>query len=180
MMSRIGRLPIPVVSGVQVSVAQGAVSVQGPKGKLQQKLPAGITAEVADGKVVFKRTDDSKAQKALHGLSRALVANAVTGVTKGFSKDLEIQGVGYRAQVEGKAVVFNLGFTHPVRFAIPEGIQVAVDKQVRVTVSGIDRQAVGQVAAEIRSLRPPDVYKGKGIRYVNEVVRKKAGKTGAK
>jgi large subunit ribosomal protein L6 len=169
-----------VTSGVSVRVAAGAVSVQGPKGTLQQKLPPGISAEVSDGRIVVSRTDDSKGQRALHGLSRALLANAVAGVTKGFSKELEIQGVGYRAQVEGKAVVFSLGFTHPVRFSIPEGIQVAVDKQTRLTVTGIDRQAVGQVAAEIRSLRPPDVYKGKGIRYVNEVVRKKAGKTGAK
>jgi large subunit ribosomal protein L6 len=179
-MSRIGKLPVPVVTGVQVSVSPAGVAIQGPKGKLNQALPRGISAEVTNGTIVLKRTDDSKSQRALHGLSRALVANAVTGVTKGFSKELEIQGVGYRAQVEGKAVVFNLGFTHPVRYAIPEGIQIAVDKQVRLTVSGIDRQAVGQVAAEIRAIRPPDVYKGKGVRYVNEVVRKKAGKTGAK
>jgi large subunit ribosomal protein L6 len=132
------------------------------------------------GRLVLKRSDDSKSQKALHGLSRALLANAVNGVTKGFSKDLEIQGVGYRAQTEGKVVVFNLGYTHSIRFPVPEGIQVGVDKQTRITVSGVNRQAVGQVAAEIRALRPPDVYKGKGIRYVGEVVRKKAGKTGAK
>jgi large subunit ribosomal protein L6 len=161
-------------------VASGVVSVQGPKGTLQQPLPRGISAELSEGKILVKRSDDSQSQRALHGLARALLANAVSGVTKGFSKELEIQGVGYRAQLEGKAVVFNLGFTHPVRFPVPDGIQVAVDKQVRLTVSGIDRQAVGQVAAEIRALRPPDVYKGKGVRYVGEYVRKKAGKTGAK
>ena len=179
-MSRIGRLPVPVASGVQVRLAAGGVSIQGPKGTLEQKLPKGISAELTDGKILVKRSDDSQTQRALHGLSRALLANAVTGVTKGFVKELEIQGVGYRAQVDGKAVVFSLGFTHPVRFSVPDGIQIAVEKQTRLTITGIDRQAVGQVAAEIRSIRPPDVYKGKGVRYVNEVVRKKAGKTGAK
>jgi len=179
-MSRIGRLPVPIGPDVKVTLGAGVVTVQGPKGNLEQRLPDGIAAEVADGRLVLKRRDDSKSQRALHGLSRALLANAVAGVTKGFTKELEIQGVGYRAQLEGKAVVFNLGFTHPIRYPVPEGIQVAVDKQTRITVTGADRQAVGQVAAEIRSLRPPDVYKGKGIRYVNEVVRKKAGKTGAK
>ena len=179
-MSRIGRLPVPLVTGVTVTVADANVTVKGPKGSLAQPLPGGISAEVADGKIVVKRRDDSKSQKALHGLSRALLANAVTGVTKGFTKDLEIQGVGYRAQASGKSVSFTLGYTHAIEFPIPDGIQIAVDKQTKVTVSGIDRQKVGQVAAKIRSLRPPDVYKGKGVRYVGEVVRKKAGKTGAK
>ena len=179
-MSRIGRLPVPVVSGVKVAVDGKTVTVQGPKGSLAQELPGGISAAVEEGKIVLKRRDDSKPQRALHGLSRALIANAVNGVTKGFSKDLEIQGVGYRAQVAGKSVNFTLGYTHAIDFPIPDGIQIAVDKQTRLTVTGIDRQKVGQVAAKIRSLRPPDVYKGKGIRYVNEHVRKKAGKTGAK
>jgi large subunit ribosomal protein L6 len=179
-MSRIGRLPVPIASGVKVAVDGRTVSVQGPKGTLKHDLPAGISAEVADGKVVFKRTDDSKPRRALHGLSRALVANAVTGVTKGFSKDLEISGVGYRAQLAGKAVSFTLGYTHAIEFPIPDGIAIAVDKQTKITVSGIDRQQVGQVAAKIRSLRPPDVYKAKGVKYSDEVVRKKAGKTGAK
>ena len=179
-MSRIGKLPVPLATGVQVTVGAGTVVVRGPKGTLEQRLPDGITAEVDGGRLLFKRRDHSKSQKALHGLSRALAANAVHGVTKGFRKDLEIQGVGYRAQVDGRAIVFQLGYTHQIRFSVPEGIQIAVDKQTRITVSGIDRQAVGQVSAEIRSLRPPDVYKGKGIRYVNEIVRKKAGKTGAK
>ncbi len=179
-MSRIGRLPVPVEAGVKVTFAGRTVSVQGPKGSIEQRLPDGITAALEDARVVFRRRDDSKSQRALHGLSRALVANAVVGVTKGFSKDLEIQGVGYRAQMDGQALVFSLGFTHPIRFPVPTGIQVAVEKQVRINVSGVDRQAVGQVAAEIRALRPPDVYKGKGIRYANETVRKKAGKAGAK
>ena len=179
-MSRIGRLPVPLTTGVKIAVDGRKVSVQGPKGSLSQELPGGITAEVADGKLVVKRRDDSKPQRALHGLSRALIANAVEGVTKGFSKDLEIQGVGYRAQIAGKSVNFTLGYTHPIDFPIPDGIQIVVDKQTKLTVSGIDRQQVGQVAAKIRSLRPPDVYKGKGVRYANEQLRKKAGKTGAK
>lgn len=179
-MSRIGRLPVPLGPGVQVTVAGGTVNVKGPKGALVQSLPDGIAASVGEGRLVLTRRDDSKPQKALHGLSRALLANAVNGVTRGFRKDLEIQGVGYRAQVEGKSVVFNLGYTHTIRFPVPQGIEIAVDRQIRISVTGADRQAVGQVAAEIRALRPPDVYKGKGIRYSDEVVRKKAGKTGAK
>jgi large subunit ribosomal protein L6 len=169
-----------MASGVKVSVETAAVSVQGPKGTLKCPLPPGITAEIDGARVLVKRRDDSKRQKALHGLARALIANAVTGVTKGFTKELEIQGVGYRAQLAGRSLSLSLGYTHPIEFPIPEGLQVAVDKQVRITVSGADRQAVGQAAAKIRSYRPPDVYKGKGIRYLNEVVRKKAGKTGAK
>ena len=179
-MSRIGRLPVPLAGGVKVEVAGRTVTVKGPKGSLAQELPGGINAEVADGKILVKRRDDSKPQRALHGLTRALLNNAVVGVTKGFSKDLEIQGVGYRAQLAGTAVSFTLGYTHAIDFPIPSGIQIAVDKQTKLTVSGIDRQQVGQVAAKIRSLRPPDVYKGKGVRYADEVVRKKAGKTGAK
>lgn len=179
-MSRIGRLPITIGSGVKVSVEGAAVSVEGPKGSLVQPLPRGIRAALEEGRLVVSRRDDSKSQRALHGLARSLLQNAVTGVTAGFTKELEIQGVGYRAQSQGKAVVFNLGFTHPVEFAVPEGIQVAVERQTKLTVSGIDRQKVGQVAAKIRSLRPPDVYKGKGIRYAGEIVRKKAGKAGAK
>jgi len=179
-MSRIGRLPVPVVAGVQVAVQGRTVSVTGPKGTLRQELPAGISAAVEDGRILVTRADDSKPRRALHGLTRALLGNAVTGVTKGFSKDLEINGVGYRAQLAGKAVSFTLGYTHPIEFPIPEGIQIAVDKQTKLTVSGVDRQQVGQVAAKIRSLRPPDVYKAKGVKYATEVVRKKAGKTGAK
>jgi large subunit ribosomal protein L6 len=179
-MSRIGRLPVPIASGVKVDIAGRTVTVKGPRGALAQELPGGIDAELSDGKILVKRRDDSKPQRALHGLTRALLNNAVVGVTKGFTKDLEIQGVGYRAQVAGANVSFTLGYTHPIDFPIPDGIQIAVEKQTKLTVTGIDRQRVGQVAAKIRKLRPPDVYKGKGVRYVNEVVRKKAGKTGAK
>ena len=179
-MSRIGRLPVPLTDGAKVEILGRTVTVKGPKGSLAQDLPGGINAEVAEGKILVKRRDDSKPQRALHGLIRALLNNAVVGVTKGFSKDLEIQGVGYRAQLAGSTVSFTLGYTHPIEFPIPSGIQIAVEKQTKLTVTGIDRQQVGHVAAKIRALRPPDVYKGKGVRYVNEQVRKKAGKTGAK
>jgi len=179
-MSRIGRLPVPVGPGVKVDVSGRTVTVKGPKGSLAQEMPGGIDAELSKGKILVKRRDDSKPQRALHGLTRALLNNAVVGVTKGFSKDLEIQGVGYRATLAGTNVSFTLGYTHAIEFPIPEGIQISVEKQTRLTVTGIDRQQVGQVAAKIRKLRPPDVYKGKGVRYVNEQVRKKAGKTGAK
>jgi large subunit ribosomal protein L6 len=179
-MSRIGRLPVPLTDGAKVEILGRTVTVKGPKGSLAQELPGGINAEIADGKILVKRRDDSKPQRALHGLTRALLNNAVVGVTKGFTKDLEIQGVGYRAQIAGTTVSFTLGYTHPIEFPIPNGIQIAVEKQTKLTVTGIDRQQVGHVAAKIRSLRPPDVYKGKGVRYANEQVRKKAGKTGAK
>lgn len=179
-MSRIGRLPVPLAKGVQAGVEGAAVTIQGPKGTLVQPLPSGITAEVADGRILVHRSGETKEQKALHGLVRALLANAVSGVTQGFSKELEIHGVGYRAQVAGKSVQFSLGYTHPVDFPIPDGISIAVDKQTKLVVTGVDRQQVGQVAAKIRKLRPPDVYKGKGIRYAGEHLRKKAGKTGAK
>jgi len=178
-MSRIGRLPIELPDGVEVNVDAAKVTVKGPKGALDHTLPSGITAKL-DGKLmVIHRRDDSKFQKSLHGLVRALLANSVIGVTQGFSKNLEIHGVGYRAQEKGKSVVFSVGYTHPIDFRIPEGIQIKVDRNTRLLVSGIDRQKVGQVAADIRSLRPPDVYKLKGIRYANERLRKKAGKTGA-
>lgn len=179
-MSRIGRLPISLTPGVKVTVNENTVSVQGPKGALTQPLPPGITAAVDGETLVLHRRDDSKRLRALHGMARALLANAVAGVTRGFKKELEIQGVGYRAQLAGNTVTFNLGQTHPIEFQVPEGIQVAVDRQVRITVTGADRQVVGQVAAKMRALRPPDVYKGKGVRYSGEVIRKKAGKAGAK
>jgi large subunit ribosomal protein L6 len=153
--------------------------VQGPKGKLSTPVPPGIRFGLDGEKLVCHRANDERQQRAYHGLARALAQNAIRGVTEGFSKELDIVGVGYRAQVEGNKVVFSLGFSHPVEFRIPEGIKVAVDKQTRVTVSGIDRQKVGQVAAEIRHLRRPDPYKQKGIRYVGEVLKKKAGKAGA-
>jgi large subunit ribosomal protein L6 len=176
-MSRIGRKPIPVPSGVKIQISPVAVEVQGPKGKLTVRVPAGIHFEQKDGTLLALRESDER--RALHGLARALVANAVRGVTEGFKKDLEIVGVGYRAEVKGKSVVFALGYSHPVDFPIPEGIQITVEKQTRLTVSGADRGRVGQAAADIRALRPPDPYKQKGIRLSGERLKKKAGKAGA-
>ncbi len=178
-MSRIGKLPIKIPGQVQVQVSEREVRVKGPKGELRQPLPTGIRAETGDGTLRVLRSEDSKSQKALHGLARALLANAVHGVSHGFARELEIEGIGFRAQVEGKDLVLSLGFSHPVRYPIPAGIDVKVDKQVRLSVSGPDRQQVGQVSAEIRGLRPPDIYKGKGIRYGGEVIKKKVGKKGA-
>ena len=178
-MSRVGRKPIAVPAGVKVSISEARLEIQGPKGKLLTPVPPGIRFSLDGGELVCQRTGDERQMRAFHGLARALAQNAIKGVTQGFSKDLDIVGVGYRAQVEGSKVVLSLGFSHPVVYPIPEGIKVAVDKQTRVTVSGIDRQMVGQVAADIRSLRRPDPYKQKGIRYVGEVIKKKAGKAAA-
>ena len=179
-MSRIGKKPIALPQGVKVHVQGNVVAVEGPKGKVETHLPAGVKLEQKDGQVLAVREDDSKA--AVHGLVRALVNNAVQGVTQGWTRDLEIVGIGYRAELKGKStVVFSLGYSHPIEFPLPSGIAVAVDaKQVRLTVSGVDRQKVGQVAADMRSLRPPDPYKNKGVRYAGERLKKKVGKTGAK
>ncbi|HVO80263.1 MAG TPA: 50S ribosomal protein L6 [Terriglobales bacterium] len=179
-MSRIGKKPITLPKGVTVKIDGSTVAVQGPKGKLDTSLPPGIRMEQQDGHLVAIRENDS--QSALHGLARALVNNAVEGVTKGWTRELEIVGIGYRAEMKGKAtVVFNLGYSHPIEYPLPSGIEVAIDpKQTKLTVSGIDRQKVGQVAAEMRGLRPPDPYKNKGVRYAGERLKKKVGKTGAK
>ena len=176
-MSRIGRKPIAVPAGVKIQIAPTSVEVQGPKGKLNVNLPLGISLEQKGAELHAVRQNDQQA--ALHGLARALVANAVTGVTAGFKKDMEIVGVGYRAELKGKVISFALGYSHPVEFPIPEGIQVTVEKQTRLTVTGADRGQVGQVCADIRSLRPPDPYKQKGIRIAGERLKKKAGKAGA-
>ena len=178
-MSRVGRKPIAIPKDVKVSVSKTALSVQGPKGKLETPVPPGISFAIEGEQLVCARTNDERQQRAFHGLARALAQNAIKGVTEGFSKELDIVGVGYKAAVEGQKVVFALGYSHPVEFKVPEGIKIAVDKQTHVVVSGIDRQKVGQVAAEIRGLRKPDPYKQKGIRYVGEVLKKKAGKAGA-
>jgi large subunit ribosomal protein L6 len=178
-MSRIGKKPITIPKGVTVKVLEGAVEVQGPKGKLTQRHPGGINFEMSDGHLVAKRGESPELAK-FHGLARSLVANAVAGVTEGFKKELDIVGVGYRAEVKGKQVIFALGYSHAVVFDIPTGIDVAIDKQTHITVTGVDRQLVGQVAANIRRLRKPDPYKQKGVRYTGEVLKKKAGKTGAK
>lgn len=179
-MSRIGRKPIPLPQGVTVKIEGNTVAVQGPKGKLDTSLPAGIRMEQQDGNLVAIRENDSQA--AVHGLARALVNNAVEGVTKGWTRDLEIVGIGYRAELKGKStVVFNLGYSHPIEYPLPSGIEVTVDpKQTKLAIKGIDRQQVGQVAAEMRGLRPPDPYKNKGVRYAGERLKKKVGKTGAK
>ena len=179
-MSRVGKKPIPVPTGVTIHVTANRVDVEGPKGKLQQGLPPGVRFELSDGqlKALVLREDDRTLRK-FHGLARSLVANAVHGVSEGFKKELDIVGIGYRAEVKGQQVVFALGYSHPVVFDIPPGIEVDVEKQTHITVSGIDRQQVGQVAANIRSLRKPDPYKQKGVRYTGEILKKKVGKTGA-
>src|ERR1700735_4870114 len=177
-MSRIGNKIIPVPSGVKIQIKEDSVDVQGPKGKMHVPVPRGISFEQKDGVLTAKRESDQ--QRALHGLARALVANAVTGVTTGFKKDLDIVGVGYRAEVKGKNVVLALGYSHPVEFPIPEGITILVEKMTHLVVSGANKNHVGQVAANLRALRPPDPYKQKGVRITGERLKKKAGKAGAK
>ena len=179
-MSRVGRQPIPLPDGVTVQVGEGAVEVRGPKGSLRQVVPPGILFEEKGGVLSARPSEpaDRSASK-LHGLARSLVANAVHGVSQGFTKELDIVGIGYRAEVSKSHVVFHLGYSHPIQFDVPDDIQIAVDKQNHITVAGIDRQRVGQIAADIRALRKPDPYKQKGIRYTGEVLKKKVGKTGA-
>jgi large subunit ribosomal protein L6 len=177
-MSRIGNKPIPLPSGVKIAVAADKIEVQGPKGKMSVLVPRGVSFEQKDGILTVKRLAEE--HRAVHGLARALVANAVQGVTQGFKKEMDIVGVGYRAELKGKVINFALGKSHPVEFPVPEGIQIAVDKQTHLVISGADKGQVGQVAADIRSLRPPDPYKQKGIRITGERLKKKAGKAGAK
>ena len=179
-MSRIGKKPITIPKGVTVKVHDNAVEVQGPKGKLRQAHPAGITFGLDGGVLVAKTATEDPQLGKFHGLARSLVANAVVGVTDGFKRELDIVGVGYRAELKGKQVIFALGYSHAVVFDIPAGIDITIDKQTHITVTGVDRQLVGQVAANIRRLRKPDPYKQKGVRYTGEVLKKKAGKTGAK
>jgi large subunit ribosomal protein L6 len=175
-MSRIGNKPIPLPSGVQVAIGEQLI-VQGPKGKLTVPIPQGIEVRQQDSQLVIRRAADRYA--ALHGLTRALAANAVQGVSTGFTRELDIVGIGYRAEVKGRIVTFNLGYSHPIEMLLPDGIDVKIERQTHIVVSGADRQKVGQVAANMRALRPPDPYKNKGIRYTGEVLRKKVGKTGA-
>ena len=176
-MSRIGNKVIAIPSGVKVQIKDASVEVQGPKGKMSVALPRGIRFEQKDSSLVARRESDN--QRALHGLARALVANAITGVTQGFKKELDIVGVGYRAELKGKNLVIALGYSHPIEFPIPEGIHITVEKQTHMTVSGADKAQVGQVTANLRALRPPDPYKQKGVRLTGERLKKKAGKTGA-
>ena len=178
-MSRIGKKPIPVPKGVTVNVRPDGVEVKGPKGTLKQLVPPGVVFEVKGSELVATLERDDAELGKFHGLARSLMANAVEGVTNGFKKELDIVGVGYRAELKGKQVHFALGYSHPIVFDIPQGIDIAIDKQTHVTVSGIDRQLVGQVAADIRRMRKPDPYKQKGVRYTGEVLKKKVGKTGA-
>jgi len=179
-MSRIGKKPISLPAGVEVKVDGNQVTVKGPKGTLTQKIPRGISV-VQEGKEVWvMRASDSKEHRAFHGLSRALIANMVEGVTKGFEKKLELVGVGYRAQLQGKKLVISVGFSHPVEVEPPEGIEFEVPAATKITIKGIDKQLVGNTAAHIRAIRKPEPYKGKGIKYENEVIRRKAGKSGAK
>jgi large subunit ribosomal protein L6 len=170
-------MPIPIPDKVKVSIKDRHVAVEGPKGKLELDVEDPIAAAVEEGNIVVTRPNDARRNRALHGLTRALIANMVVGVSEGFEKKLEIQGVGYRAAKQGKALNFQLGYSHPILFEPPAGIELDIDRQI-VTVSGVDKQAVGQVAAQIRALRKPEPYKGKGIRYLGEHVRRKAGKTG--
>jgi len=175
-MSRVGKKPIPVPSNVKINIGD-RLEVQGPKGKLTVPIPAGIRIEQASGVLEVKRESDKYA--ALHGLTRALASNAVTGVSTGFTRDLEIVGIGYRADVKGKVVVFNLGYSHPIEFVLPADVECKIEKQTALTLTGHDKESLGQVAANMRSLRPPDPYKNKGVRYKGEVLRKKVGKSGA-
>jgi large subunit ribosomal protein L6 len=179
--SRIGKQPIPIPQGVTVKVDGSVISAEGPKGRLSQSMPAGVSAEVDKSVLVIHRANDERQVRALHGLTRALAANMVAGVKNGFERKLEIVGIGYRAQLTGKALQIALGFSHPVIFPLPEGISAEVDKQTAITLRGADKALLGETAAKLRALRKPDPYKGKGIRYAGEVVRKKVGKkAGAK
>lgn len=177
-MSRIGKLPIPVPAGVEVKIDGSNVEVKGPKGTLSLTVASPITVALEDGNVVVTRPDDERTSRSLHGLTRTLIANQVTGVTQGFSKGLEIVGTGYRVTAKGSDLEFALGYSHPILVQPPQGITFTVEGNTKVTVSGIDKQAVGEVAANIRKLRKPEPYKGKGVRYAGEVVRRKAGKSG--
>jgi len=180
-MSRIGKKPIEIPKGVDIKIAGRSVAVKGPKGELSWEHPFVVSVKETEGKLLVERADESRESRALHGLSRSLINNMVTGVSQGYTKNLEILGVGYRAQLQGRKLVMALGYSHSIEYPLPEGINAEVDKkQTLITLSGIDKQRVGQVAAELRALRPPDSYKGKGVRYQGERIKLKAGKTGKK
>ncbi len=180
-MSRIGRKPIQIPDSVNVTVENRQIIVKGPKGQLSYSLPEGIGITIDNKTMLITRESDLSKQRALHGLARSLISNMVTGVSQGFTKALQIYGVGYRAQVSGNKIILNIGYSHPVEFVLPEGIKATVDeKQTTITLHGIDKQLVGQIAANLRAIRPPDAYKGKGIRYTDEVLKLKPGKTGKK
>jgi large subunit ribosomal protein L6 len=176
-MSRVGKKPIPLPKGVKLSIGEGQLSVEGPKGTQTVPVPAGITLNQKDGTLELQRDGDKFA--ALHGLTRALAANAVQGVSTGFTRELDIVGIGYRCDLKGRIATFTLGYSHPIEFYLPEGVDLKIDKQTHLVLTGADRQMLGQVAANMRALRPPDPYKNKGVRYTGEPLRKKVGKTGA-
>ena len=178
-MSRVGKLPIHLDKAVKASVADSTLKVEGPKGKLELKLHPGFTVEIKDSEIVVKRPGDTSEERAIHGLMRKLVANMVEGVGKGFSRVLEINGVGYRAEAKGQQVNLTLGYSHPIVYQLPPGVTAKVDRQVTLTLESADKQLLGSVAAEIRALRPPEPYKGKGIKYSTETIRRKAGKAAA-
>jgi large subunit ribosomal protein L6 len=179
-LSRVGKKPIEIPKGVTVSQKENFVNVKGPKGELQQQIHANISIAVKDNEVVVSRPDDAKENKSLHGLTRALIQNMVTGVDASYKKTLDIVGVGYRAELKGKNLLLNLGYSHPIYFIPPEGVTIETPTQTQIIVTGIDKQLVGQVAAKIRSFREPEPYKGKGIKYSDEYIRRKAGKTASK
>ena len=178
-MSRIGRKAIEIPSGVSIEQTDGEISVRGPKGVLARRLPPAVNMQVTDGSLQFARTEERKSARAFHGLARAMVANMVRGVTLGFTRELQIEGVGYRAEVAGKRLTLSLGYSHPIVREVPESLSVSVEGTTKIKIEGIDRDQVGQFAAELRSLRPPEPYKGKGVRYSDERIRRKVGKAGA-
>jgi large subunit ribosomal protein L6 len=179
-MSRIGKLPIEIPKGVKISFSDSVLSVQGPNGSLTRQIMSVVSLDIRDVAIEVNRVDDTTAARAAHGLTRTLINNMVVGVTKGFQRDLEINGVGYRAEVKGKELVLALGYSHPVNFLIPDGISIDVEKMTKLSVKGFDKELVGQTAAKIRSFRSPEPYKGKGIKYADETILRKAGKTGKK
>jgi large subunit ribosomal protein L6 len=179
-MSRIGKLPIEISKGVKINFVDSVLTVQGPNGKLSRVIMPCVTLNISETSLEVTRNDEATSSRAAHGLTRTLINNMVTGVTKGFQTDLEINGVGYRAEVKGKELVLSLGYSHPVNFPIPEGIAIEVEKMTKLSVKGYDKEMVGQTAAKIRSFRGPEPYKGKGIKYANETILRKAGKTGKK
>lgn len=180
-MSRIGKKPIDIPKGVDVKIEDATVNVKGPKGELSSGFPTGVRVAVDNGKIVVERTGETKDIRALHGLTRSLISNMVSGVSSGYQRVLEITGTGYRAQVQGNKLLLALGYSHPVEFILPPGIKAAVDqKQTQITLTGIDKQQTGQIAADLRALRPPDIYKGKGVRYAGQRLKLKVGKAGKK
>ncbi len=177
-MSRIGKMPVALPAGVKVTIKDGLLSVEGPKGKLTQAVREEVIFDIQDNQIVVTRKDESKASRSYHGLYRQLLSNMIVGVTTGYTKNLVVNGVGYRAEVKGNLLILNLGYSNIIEFVIPSGVTITVEGQNKITVSAIDKQLVGQTAAEIRSLRKPEPYKGKGVKYENEVIRRKVGKSG--